>query len=134
LVAKTTPTAATAMLPIDPQQHAGEEAGEGTEGDFHVGVGAAGEGHAAPRLGKAEDDESHRHGADEVGEGGGRPQDGRDVGGQAEDAAADRDVDDARGQTPDADRADERGLGAGGGSAGGRSADAQAMARAWRPS
>ena len=95
----------------DPEEHAGLEAQEGPERRLHVGVGPAGQVDAAAGLGEAEDDEAHGDRADEVGEGGRRPEPARHVRGQTEDPSAHGDVDDAGGEPEHADRAQEGRLG-----------------------
>ena len=96
-----------------PDQHAGEKADVGTERELDVRVRAAGERDAAARFGEAEHDESHRDRAHDVRERGRGAECGSDVGREAEDAAADGDVDDACGERPRADGPNERTFGGG---------------------
>ena len=91
-----------------PQQHAGEESGVGPERRADVGVRPAGQRHAAAGIGDAQHDQPHRDRADQVGDRRRGAERAGDVGRQAEDAAADRDVDDAGGQAERADGADQR--------------------------
>ena len=91
-----------------PQQHAGHEADVRSERGADIGVRPAGERHAAAGIRDAEHDEAHRDGADEIRDRCGRAERAGHVGRQTEDAAADRDVDDGRGQSQRADRTDER--------------------------
>ena len=108
--AKNDATAAAATRDCRPQHEAGEEPDGRAQREVDEGVHAAGQRDAAARFGKAEDDEAHRHRAHEVRDGRGRPEDAGDRRGQAKDAAADREVDDARRHAPGAEGADERSL------------------------
>ena len=101
-------TAAVAAVMPGPQHDADEESDERTERDLDVRVQPAGERDAAARFGEAEDDEPHRDGAHEVRERRGGPERRRGGGGKPKDSAADREVDDARRETPDAEGANER--------------------------
>ena len=69
---------------------------------------APGQRHPLSGVGNAVDDERHRGGADQVGDRRGGAQRGGDVARQPEDTAADRDVDDGRGERQRADAANER--------------------------
>ena len=97
-----------------PQHDPGEEARVRAERHADVGVGAPGQRHPAPRVGDAEHDQSHGGRTHEVGDRSRGTECAGDAGRQAEDAAADGDVDDGGGETERADRAHER-LGPGGG-------------------
>ena len=81
-----------------PQHEARHEAGIGPERRADVGIRPTGERHAPAGVGDAPHDQAHRHRAHEVGKRGRRAERSGHAGGQAEDAAADRDVHDGRSQ------------------------------------
>ena len=91
-----------------PQQDAREERGVRPQRGADIRIGAAGERHAAARVRDAQHDQPHRHGADEVGDWRRGPEGAGDAGRQAEDAAADGDVDDGSGEAERTDGPKQR--------------------------
>ena len=91
-----------------PQHDAREERGVRPQRGADVRVGTAGERHAAARVRDAQHDQPHRHRADDVGDRRSGTEGAGDAGRQAEDAAADGDVDDGGGEAERADGPEQR--------------------------
>ena len=109
-VANTVLTAATAVVPSSQIENAGEKADVRTERELDVRVRPAGERDTTSGFSEAEHDQPHRDRAHDVGDRRGSTERVSDVGWKTEDAAADRDVDDAGRERPRTDRTNERSL------------------------
>ena len=108
LEASTVDTAAVANVPSIHSRTPERKPGIWAERRTDVRVRSAGQRHAASRVGDTQHDEAHGDRADQVGQRRGGAERAGDTRGKAEDAAADRDVDDRGGEAKGADDADER--------------------------